>query len=121
MEGRARLDWNVQVPICDLRLQIPYAYQNGVWNLVKPHRFSAQEGPALGAAMRLAIEGDLLKKHGQDSEGEKHLIVIPAFEKKEVNQHLERKVEQVLQEYDVDTVSENRIADFAAHVQQTAH
>ena len=79
-EGRAKLDWSLQVPVCGLHLQVPYAYKNGVWNLVKPYRFSSQESQAMGAAIRLAIEGDLLQRHGTDELGEKKLIVIPSFE-----------------------------------------
>jgi hypothetical protein len=118
---RARLDWILQIPICGLRLQIPYAFQNGVWNLVKPYRFSSEEGPAMGTAMRLAVEGDLLSKHGKDDQGEKKLIIIPAFENKDLPQTLKTKVTQVLAEYNVDTIAENNLPDFLRHVEETAH
>jgi hypothetical protein len=120
-EGRAKLDWSVQVPVCGLHLQVPYAYKNGVWNLVKPDRFSAQESQAMGAAIRLAIEGGFLQRHGTDDLGEKKLIVIPSFDRATDRRNLEGKVGQLLTEYHVDTVPENAVADFAAEVEETAH
>jgi hypothetical protein len=117
-EGRAKLDWRVQVPILQRPIRVPYAYRNGTWNLIVPHRFSKQERPAVSAAMRLAIEGDLLQKHGRDKEGEKKLIVIAKFEGDDYVPELEQRIHHVLHEYKIDGKD---IDEFPANVHREAH
>lgn len=120
-EGRAKLDWDVMVPVLGRSLHVPYAYRNGVWNLVKPHRFSAQEGPALRAAERLAIEGDLLFKHSTDDNGQKKLIVVTSFEQDSAATNLQGRVEEVLGVYNVKTVLDTQVDTFLAEVEHDAH
>lgn len=120
-QGRAKLNWEVTVPVVGRTLRVPYAYRNGVWNLVKPQRFSYQEGPALGAAMRLAIEGDLLFKHGSEHNGKKQLIVVSSFENNQVTEGLQNRVREVLREYNVKTVVDTQLNAFLSKVDQEAH
>lgn len=49
----------ITVPVYNRKLNIPYAYKNGVVNLVKPHVFPATKRAETQAAS-LAINGDLL-------------------------------------------------------------
>lgn len=75
----------------------------------------------MNAAMRLAIECDLLHKHGGDEDGVKQLIVIPAFEADATAKDLPTRVEQIFSKYNVQTIQNGGIAEFAKHVDQTAH
>ena len=120
-QGRARLDWTIQVPLVGRRLYVPYAFRNGIWNLVKPQRFPTQEASAIGAAIRLAVEGDLLHKHDEDQLGPKKLIVVSSFEHGNGSQDLESRVEKLLREYNVETVREADTSEYAAQVDKTAH
>jgi hypothetical protein len=120
-QGRARLDWNVDVPVLGRPLHVPYAYRNGVWNLVKPHRFSTQEGPALRAAERLAIEGDLLFKNPTGDNGKKKLVVISSYEEGQNASSIKERVENVLRVYNVKTVPDSQVDGFLAEVEQEAH
>ena len=120
-EGRARLNWNVDIPIVRRGLRIPYAYRNGVWNLVRPKLFSNDEGPAIGEAQKLAVDGDLLRKHGTDEEGEKRLVVLTAFEPGENVADLENRVADLFREYEVATVRHPDVPQFLTQVEQQAH
>jgi hypothetical protein len=71
--------------------------------------------------MRLAIEGDLLQKHGRDKEGEKKLIVIAKFEGDDYVPELEQRIHHVLHEYKIDAVNGKDIDEFTAKVQREAH
>ena len=95
-EGRARLDWQVNVPVLGRTLRVPYAYRNGEWNLVKPQRFSGSEASAIGTAMRLAVEGDLLQRHVSDDEGAKRLIVVTLFSGNTDTQSVSNRVAELL-------------------------
>ena len=120
-QGRAKLNWDVTVPVVGRPLHVPYAYRNGVWNLVKPQRFSSQESQAVGAAMRLALEGDLLHNHETDDDGKKNLIVVSTFDGNGSASQLQGRVERVLEEYHVKTVPASEIDSFLAEVEQEAH
>lgn len=119
-EGRAQLDLRVTVPVLQQSLDVPYAYQNGSLNLVKPQRFSSKESASIGAAMRLAIEGDLVKRHGTAQSDNARLIVVSSFDDPN-NEALVSKVDSLFQEYSVKTVAQNRVADFVAQVENEAH
>jgi hypothetical protein len=121
LQRRARLDWDINVPVLGRPLHVPYAYRNGIWSLVKPHRFSAQEGQALRAAERLAIEGDLLFKHPTDDNGQKKLIVISSYEQDLTAASLKSRVEDVLRVYNVKTVPDTQLDAFLAEVDHEAH
>src|SRR5690606_33094750 len=81
----------IMVPVLNRRLEVPYAYRNGVVNLGKPHVF-AESRRAETQAATLALHGDLIQKHPID--GEKHeLIVVSTQESdrqvREINEHIE--------------------------------
>jgi len=119
--GRAQLNLNVDVPVLGRSMRIPYAYQNGVLNLVKPQRFPRKETMAMGVAMRLAMEGDLLQRHAHDGEGEKKLIVVSLFGHDDQEQAVAGRVGNLLHEYSVASVREDDIPQFASQVEQEAH
>jgi hypothetical protein len=127
-EGRAQLNLRVDVPLLGRSLRVPYAYQNGVLNLVRPYRFPKKEGAAIESAMRLAVEGDLLQRHGQNGGPAKKLIVVSLFSHNgaepaaanRVSQLLDR-VSQLLAEYHVSNVQESQIHQFVSQVEQEAH
>lgn len=120
-EGRAQLNLNVDVPVWGRSLRIPYAYQNGVLNLVRPQRFSLKENVAMEAAVRLAMEGDLLQRHSQNGEGRKKLVVVSLFPHNAGEQAIAGRVGQLLDEYHVKNVPENEIPQFVSQVEQEAH
>lgn len=120
-QGRARLNWNIEIPIVRRDLRIPYAYRNGVWNLVRPKVFSNDERPAIGQAQQLAVDGDLLRRHGADEAGEKRLVVLTAFETGENAADLENRLVDLFREYEVTTVRQHDLPEFLKQVEQQAH
>ena len=73
LTGLVTMPGKVRVPLSRRDLDIPYAYRNGVLNLVKPQLFSAGK-TSENRAFQLAAEGELLQKHPDD--GERRLIVV---------------------------------------------
>jgi hypothetical protein len=121
LEQRAQQDVRAKVPVVNRSIRCPYAYRNGALHYVKPQRFSPVEDSATGTAMRLAVEGDLLKRHGADAQGEKRLVVLASFAADDPNQSLKDRVLMVLAEYRVRAVSPEQVAAFAEEVQREAH
>jgi hypothetical protein len=121
LQDRVLFNPSVVVPVVGRTLKVPYAFRNGILNLVKPQRFAAEDKRAVtGTAMRLAIEGDLLFKHPERNEQRK-LIVVSTFSKSESNGDLRACVDNVLGEYNVRVVHEEQIEEFAAEIELQAH
>jgi hypothetical protein len=120
-QGRARLDFSVTVPLLGRLLRVPYAYKNGTFNLVKPQSFANQEASAIDVAMRLAVEGDLLRRHIDDDLGRKQLVIIPTFQLSDNGQEMKERVAKILEDYQIRVVPESDIDAFAAQVEQEAH
>jgi len=119
---RAQKIWQpgiITVPIYKRKLEIPYAYQNGVVNLVKPHVFPATRRSETQAAT-LAVNGDLIRKHPID--GEKHqLIVVSTQETPEQAREVSEHVEPLFKEYGVRLIRPQDADAFAKEVEQSAH
>lgn len=120
LEGRVLLDQEVSIPVLRRPLKIPYAFRNGILNLVKPQRFPAEESRATSAAMRLASEGELLHRYPQDDE-HRRLVIVAAFEAVGPACDLAERVGSVLEEFHVRLVHEREIDDFAREVEREAH
>lgn len=118
-DGRAQLNVSVSVPVLDRPLRVPYAYQNGVQNLVLPHRFSANEKNAIESASLLAIKGDLLHRHKAES-GPRKLIVASEFEAGSASD-IQSRVSRTFREYEVELITPSGIDAFINRVWREAH
>jgi hypothetical protein len=78
-ERRIEFDRMVEVPTLRKKLAIPYAYKNGVLNLVKPCEFSGSQDQAIRRAEVLAVDGHLLHKHSVSLEIPMQLVVVSRF------------------------------------------
>ncbi|MEX2213491.1 MAG: DUF3037 domain-containing protein [Phycisphaeraceae bacterium] len=108
----------VNVPIINRVLDIPYTYRNGERRLVKPQLFGPSN--AIGSAMQLAIEGDLLHKH-PTGEGKRQLIVVSDTQGVEKPADLRRTISTLFSDYNVRTIWPEQIAAFADEVEKVAH
>lgn len=116
-EGRAKLDYEATLPVLGQEFTVPYAYQNGVLNLVKPHQF---ERNSAKAALDLAIRGDLIKKHGVNDQQNSRLVVISKFAPK-CEPDFVRHVDQLFSDYSVKHVPADTVEQFASQVEAEAH
>jgi Protein of unknown function (DUF3037) len=119
-EGRGWTKEHVTVPVLGTTIKAPYAYRNGVINLVKPQKFGTVEDEARRAAGHLAIEGDLLRKHPNEAGGEYRLVVVSAGHG-EASLDRERSVGPLFEEYGVRFVARAQVPAFVEQVEREAH
>ncbi len=120
LTNRIRFDTEVRVPVIGRKLTIPYAYQNGALNLVKPVIFHSHETKAENTAMRLSVEGDLIARHGLEDGRQAQLILIPEFSPG-LSTEASQGLLQLFGQYKVRTVRRSELAAFAQEVRDTAH
>ena len=109
----------ITVPIYKRKLDIPYAYKNGVVNLIKPHVFPSSRRAETQAA-EFAINGDLIQKHPIDGERQR-LIIVSTQETTEQADEINEHVEPLFKEYGVRLIRPQTVDDFAREVEQSAH
>jgi hypothetical protein len=109
----------ITVPVYKRRMEIPYAYRNGVINLVKPHVFPATKHAETQAAT-LAINGDLIQKYPVHGE-KQQLIVVSTQETSEQAKEVSDHVEPLFKEYGVRLIRPQYADAFAQEVEQSAH
>jgi hypothetical protein len=119
--GRARRDVRTIVPVLGKELKFPYAYRNGTLNLIKPQQFASDGNVATASAMKLAVEGDLIARHGRDEQGEKQLVVVARFAGEPESGHNRTRVLDILSEYGVRAVPPEQVAEFTRQVLREAH
>ena len=92
---------SVAVPVDGKELNVPYAFQNGRFNLIQPVRFQS-ENP-LQTAYRYAVEGNSIYESKNDRYGEMKLLVVGKF--RSSNDEHKSTVEKVLKHHHVDLFS----------------
>jgi hypothetical protein len=121
LQGRVTFDLPVTIPVLGQTLAAPYAFRNGVLNLVRPEVLAGTPGAMMNRAERLAIEGDLLQKYpGEDGKDRKVIVVLkdagePAMAP------LRDKVPALLHVYGIRLVTTAELGAFAREVEATAH
>ncbi len=119
-QGRAQLNLRITVPVFGRSLTVPYAYSNGRLNLVKPQRFSQQESASLNSAGLLALEGNLVKRHGTAEGTDARLIIVSSFEDDQ-NLGLVKRVTDVLGDFEVENITKDQVDAFLDRVRKEAH
>jgi hypothetical protein len=85
---------NVRVPALKRSIRVPYAYQNGRFNLISPVQFDDTETISTKIG-KSAIEGQLLFKNPDPVFGDMCLVVVASFEEK-IEESTREFVEQTL-------------------------
>jgi len=73
---------SVNVEISDFKkpIRVPYAYQNGRFNLISPVQFDADAESIFTKTGKSAIEGQLLYNERHSTRGEMRLVVVANFD-----------------------------------------
>jgi hypothetical protein len=109
----------ILVPKSKRKLDVPYAYKNGVVNLVLPKVF-ADSKRAGTQADTLAVSGDLIQRYPSDGEKQK-LIVVSTQETPKQTREIDEHVEPLFKEFGVRLIRPQDADAFATEVEQSAH
>jgi len=112
-------DLKVEVPEFGT-MDVPYAYQNGALNLVRPEGFPVDPSSATDRASELAVKGHLIFKHSVDTDQPKKLIIVGGFDES-IPDDVKRRIAFVLREHDARLVPEDQIDAFVDEVRREAH
>jgi hypothetical protein len=114
------IDRDVRVPLPGIptELDFPFAFRNGVRNLIKPQGFALDTDEAFKEAKELAADGQLLAKHPDpaDQQG-RRLIVVGAVK----NLDLVPGMKSLFADFDSQLFVEAEIPELFELIRRTAH
>lgn len=122
LSDRLRFDQNIPIPGYNRTIEIPYAYQNGRYNLIYPHEFGIL---GLDTGFRLVTEGQLINKKRIQIDGnptEAKLIILPKIDEKvSVPADMRSSLKGLFDEFQIRSVWEEQLDEFAGEVEKQAH
>jgi hypothetical protein len=110
-------DYKVEIPELGT-WKVPYAYQNGALNLIRPEAFSANAAEDKGND--LAVKGHIIRRHSDPTGKQQRLIVVGGFDPA-APESLKRRIEFILEECDTRLVREERLDEFVEEIRREAH
>jgi hypothetical protein len=98
----------VDVPTLNRKLEVPFGYQNGRFNLIQPVTFQQNSiEKATEHACQYAVEGDSIYRHPDQARGEMQLVIVGEFAHDEGRQ----AVSSLLSEYHVKLYTPETLVD----------
>ncbi|MGA2230380.1 MAG: DUF3037 domain-containing protein [Tepidisphaeraceae bacterium] len=121
LEGKIQFDQKVTIPIVNRPMKVPYSYQNGILNYVKPEVYASDAGRASALAERLAIEGDLLHRTPTSEGIKRQLIVVVKVQLFAGSGDLIQMMKKLYEAYSVRMIRAEEIDEFGREVESQAH
>lgn len=108
--GKIRRKVSVDVPVLHRKVEVPYGYQNGRFNLIQPVNFTQKTVQSITEhACQYAVEGDSIFHHPDAKVGEMQLVVVADFVQGAAEGR--EAVRDLLAEYHVKLYTQENLAD----------
>jgi Protein of unknown function (DUF3037) len=91
---------DVEIPDFKKSIRVPYAYQNGRFNLISPVQFDAETDSILAKTGKSAIEGQLIYKNRHPDFGAMRLVVVANFDS-EIENSTRERVRNIFDDHNV--------------------
>jgi hypothetical protein len=115
---RIARDVVVPLPGIPTELRFPFAFRNGVRNLIMPRGFALDADEAFKEAKELAVDGQLLAKHPDPADNQdRKLIVVGAVKNREIVPGMKN----LFADFDTRLFVEDEIPDLVEEIPKTAH
>jgi hypothetical protein len=110
---------SIEIPSFDQSIRVPYAYQNGRFNLIAPIEFAADVHDIFAKAGEKAIEGQELYHTSDPEHGALHLVVVAKFAE-ETSDSARAKVGQIFDQHNVVMHNFDNIAPLIEDIRNAA-
>jgi hypothetical protein len=119
VEGLVEKSVNVELPNISESIQVPFAYQNGRFNLIAPVQFSPDGRDLLSKTGERAIEGQLLYETPDPERGKLRLVVVAQFPPL-FNDSREEYVKSVLEKHNVQVYNLENLEPLIQDIKKSA-
>jgi hypothetical protein len=119
LEQKLRKELEVTVPVLQRPMKIPFSFQNGRFNLIRPTSFGGRDAAgAASTAFRYAGEGRSLFEHPNPTLGAVQLVVVGDFGPGQAESRA--VVERILGETEVRLVPASQLDSLIEEIRTTA-
>jgi hypothetical protein len=117
LASKIETDITVAVPVFNKQLHIPFAYQNGVFNLLNPVTFEAKSPEAsLNQACRYAVLGEYINETSHPTYGKQQFCVVGRFRPKD--QETRDGVKAIFQKHSIKLYRADRLDSLIHEIQE---
>lgn len=118
LERKVLHDVKITVPVLQKEVEIPFAFQNGRFNLITPVRFGAQNpDQSVVTACKYAVEGKSLYDDTNSKWGDMQLVVLGQFRAKDEDTPV--KVNRILGEHRVRLIKLDDLSSLVDEIRRT--
>lgn len=119
LDKKIQRDIVVSVPISERQIEIPFGFQNGRFNLIRPVGFEASDPErAKSTACRYAVEGESLYKNSDPQLGQLQLVIVGRFGSRKSGSR--SGVERILNQHHVRLYAATEIDRLVEEIGRTA-
>jgi Protein of unknown function (DUF3037) len=118
LASKIRQDIPIEVPIRKKKIDVPFGYQNGRFNLLVPVTFTTEDPDhSFTTACKYAVEGESLYETKHPEFGQLQFCVIGQFRPKDKD--TPARVGEVLEKHQVQLYRANELSKLIKHIQET--
>ena len=119
LNNKIKTDLRIRVPSFEKDVTIPYGYQNGRFQLIRPASFESEDTEhVLPAACRYAVEGESLYKHKDENFGKLQLVIVGQFPAKKTRSRV--VVRRILEDRNVRLFSSDEVDKLVRDIKKNA-
>jgi hypothetical protein len=119
VENLVQKQVSIDIPSFDQSICVPYAYQNGRYNLITPVEFAADLRGIFSKAGEKAIEGRELSQTTDPKLGELHLVVVARFAS-ETRENARAKISEIFTEHNVEMHTFDNLVPLVEDIRKAA-
>lgn len=118
LEHKLRTDIVVTVPALDQKIEVPFGYQNGRFNLITPAKFGAAEPDrAITQAYKFAVQGRSLYDHPDKELGDLQMVVVAKF--RAHDRESPARIAHLFKDFDVKLFTLRQMPDLVDEIRDT--
>jgi hypothetical protein len=111
----------ISLPFIEKTIEFPYAYRNGMLNLIQHPLFSLGNDLWYKKAFELAGEGYSIQKQvGSDNLARK-VIIIPLIENASTIQKAENTIHDIFMDHNITVIEPSKVETYVDQVEMEAH
>ncbi|MBN1579031.1 MAG: DUF3037 domain-containing protein [Chitinispirillaceae bacterium] len=121
LEGKIETKKKITLPFVEKIIEFPYAYRNGIQNLIQLPEFSLRNDQWYHKAFELAGEGYSIQKVMENGNLARKIIIIPIIEQISGYKKIEKNIHDIFMDHEIEVVESSEVEKYVDRVEAEAH
>ncbi len=121
LKGRIETKKKITLPFVEKIIEFPYAYRNGIQNLIQLPEYSPRNDQWYHKAFELAGEGYSIQKNMDNTNVARKVIIIPIIEQTSGSQKIEKNIRDIFIDHKIEVIESSEVEKYVDRVEDEAH